>query len=155
MIDQYEFYHGAALRLVCVAANKPIAIEVLNRHLDSNKHNIAAYAVNNKVALYIKHSTSRSKTWRFSFTKEQQDHILSLFQIYGKLVILFICHDDGVVGLTFDELKEVLDHNHEEIEWVGIKRRKRELYRVSGTDGKMKYKVAHDDFTKKILELAE
>ena len=44
-----------------------------------------------------------------------------------------------------------MDDNHEEIESIRIKRRKRELYKVSGTDGKLKYKVAHNDFLKKIL----
>lgn len=152
MIDQYEFYHGAALREICKGANRPVAIEVLNRHLETNKHNFGAYAVDNKIALYIKHSTSRSKSWRFSFTEEQQDHILDLYKIYERLVVLLICHDDGIVGLTFDELKEILDHEHEEIEWIGIKRRKRELYSVSGSDGKLKYKISHEAFLKKILE---
>lgn len=151
MIDQYHFYHGAALREICANSTKPVAIEYINKKLDQDSHNFNTYIVNNKVGVYIKHSTSRAKAWSFSFIKEHQDTILDLYEIYGNVVVLLICHDDGIVGLNFEELKEILDDNHEDIESIRIKRRKRELYKVSGTDGKLKYKVAHNDFLEKIL----
>ena len=72
MIDQYHFYHGAALREICANSIKPVAIEYINKKLDQDSHNFNTYIVNNKVGVYIKHSTSRAKTWSFSFVKEQQ-----------------------------------------------------------------------------------
>ena len=77
---------------------------------------------------------------------------MDLYKIYENVVILLVCRDDGIVGLDFSELKEILDNNHEEVEWIGVKRRKGELYQVSGSDVKLKYKVAQKDFLKKILE---
>ena len=151
MIDQYHFYHGAALRAICAGSKKPVSIEVLDKKINQDSHNFNIYVVNDEVGIYIKHSTSRSKSWRFSFIKEHQDTVLDLYKIYGRVVVLLICHDDGIVGLTFEELKEILDDNHEEVEWIGVKRRKRELYSVSGTDGKLTHKVAHNDFIEKIL----
>jgi hypothetical protein len=151
MIDQYHFYHGAALREICAASKKAVSIEILDKKLRNDDHNYNIYIINNQIPVYIKHSTSRSKRWRFSFITEHQDTVRDLYEMYGNLVMLLICHNDGIVGLNFDELKEILDDNHEEIEWIGVKRRKRELYAVSGSDGKLKHKIAHHDFIKKIL----
>ncbi|MDC1384353.1 hypothetical protein N8329_00070 [Crocinitomicaceae bacterium] len=66
--------------------------------------------------------------------------------------VVFVCHDDGIVVLSFDELKIILDHEHDEVEWVAIKRRSHEQYAVSGHDGKLDFKVADTDFPAKALE---
>ena len=151
MIDKYHFYHGAALREICAHSAGPVGIELLNKKIDSDSYNFNTYIINNEVGVYIKHCTTRARAWRFSFIKEHQDTILDLYKIYENVVILLVCRDDGIVGLDFSELKEILDNNHEEVEWIGVKRRKGELYQVSGSDGKLKYKVAQKDFLEKIL----
>ena len=42
-----------------------------------DSHNFNIYVVNDEVGIYIKHSTSRKKTWRFSF-------INGISYMYGK-----------------------------------------------------------------------
>ena len=146
MINEFEYYHGAALRSICEGSETSVSIEVLDKHYDNS-----AYAINNSTALYIKHSKKRLTPWTFTFYKQHQDYISELKDIFNDIVILLVCGDDGVVGLNFDELKIILDSNHEDVEWVKVDRRKREQYQVSGTDGKLTFKVTHADFIKKSL----
>jgi len=147
MINEYEFYHGAALRSICEGSNKPVSIEVLDNHYDNS-----AYAINNKVGLYIKHTKKRLTPWVFTFHKQHQDFVLELKDIYDEVITLLICNSDGVVGLTFKELKNILDENHDDAEWIRVERRKRELYKVTGSDGKLEYKIKQTDFISKALQ---
>lgn len=66
--------------------------------------------------------------------------------------IVFVCDDDWVVCLCFDELKKILDNNHDEIEWVAIWRKKREKYVVTWSDWKLWYRIWDSDFPRKIFE---
>ncbi len=146
MINEFEFYHGAALLALSQASKKPVIIESLKEIYENN-----AYVVNNKVGIYIKHTKARLSPWRFTFHKKHQDTIRELNDIYGNVVLLLVCHDDGVVGLDFNDLKNILDHNHGDIEWIRVDRGKRKNYRVSGSDGDLGFTITRDDFIKKIL----
>ncbi len=146
MINEFEFYHGAALLALSQASKKPVIIESLKEIYENN-----AYVVNNKVGIYIKHTKARLSPWRFTFHKKHQDTIRELNDIYGNVVLLLVCHDDGVVGLDFNDLKNILDHNHGDIEWIRVDRGKRKNYRVSGSDGDLSFTITRDDFIKKIL----
>ena len=57
-----------------------------------------------------------------------------------------------VCGLNYSELKNVLNDVHEDIEWVKVDRRIKTQYSVSGTDGKLSFKITRDNFLKKILK---
>lgn len=146
MINEFEYYHGAALRAICEGSESPVTVEVLDKYYDNS-----AYAINNSVALYIKHSKKRLTPWKFTFYKQHQDYISELKNIFDDIVILLVCGDDGVAGLSFDELKLILDTNHEDVEWIKVERRKREQYKVSGTDGELSFKITHDEFISKAL----
>ena len=146
MINDFELYHGAALRAICEGSEAPVKIEVLDKHYDNS-----AYAINNSIAVYIKHSKKRLTPWSFTFYKKHQDYISELNNIFDNIVILLVCGRDGVVGLKFDELKQILDSNHEDIEWISVSRRKKEQYKVTGTDGSLAFKVTQDDFIHKAL----
>ncbi len=147
MINEFEFYHGAALLALSRASKKPVSIESLKDIYENN-----AYVVNNKCGVYIKHTKTRLSPWRFTFHKKHQETIQELRNLYDEVVLLLICHDDGVVGLNFDDLKKLLDHNHEEVEWIKVERGKRKNYHVSGTDGDLGFTITRDDFIKKILK---
>ena len=146
MIDRYKFFHGAALLSISQATRKPIAIESLQGAYENN-----AYVINNSAGLYIKHSTARLSPWTFTFHKKHQDTIKELKDIYGRAILLLVCNSDGIVGLDFDELKEVLDHNHTEVEWIRVARTKGSLYKVTGSDGTLKLKVGMEDYKNKAL----
>lgn len=146
MINEFEFYHGAALRAICEGSKSPVSIEVLDSYYDNS-----AYSINNKIGLYIKHTKKRLTPWTFTFHKQHQDYVLELKKIYDEVVTLLICNSDGVVGLNFNELKQILDENHNDTEWIRVDRRKRELYKVTGSDGKLEFKIKQSDFIIKAL----
>ena len=113
---------------------------------------INSYNLNNDVWLYIKTSTKRNSPWLFTFTKEHQDDIQKLKNSFWLLFLVLVCNDDGLVCLNFEELKDILDYDHLNSEWVRIGRRKWEKYEVYWHDWKLKRKIWDNEFPKKILE---
>ena len=85
--------------------------------------------------LFIKVSNKRASPWRYSFHKEHQDEILELKQTYGEVFVIFVAGTDGIACVNFESLKQILDHHHEEQEWVALSRKLRQNYRLSGNDG--------------------
>ena len=146
MIREFERYHGLVLSRLLHNSKNQISIEVY-----PSKYN-SSYIVNENTGLYIKYSKKRLSPWRFSFLKEHQDEIYQMKKLLKNVFIIFVCHNDGIAALSHDELKMILDEEHEEIEWVAIKRRRREKYSVSGHDGKLKFKIGESDFPGKIFK---
>jgi len=66
-----------------------------------------------------------------------------------------VCNDDGVVVLTFDELKQILNEDYEEVEWISASRNRRQMYSIKGSDGKLSFKVGKDEFLIKMFNLGE
>lgn len=83
--------------------------------------------------------------------REHQEEILKIKRDLGRVCLVLVCHHDGIVTLSFDELKEILDENYEPVEWISVTRRKREMYLVKGSDGSLNFKVGRNDFPKKII----
>ena len=145
MIHEFEFYHGAALTKIAHHKART-AIRTF-----SGKNN-ASYVINDNIGLYIKHSSNRLTPWGFSFAKEHQDEIKAMKEKFEHVFIALVCGRDGVACLSFDELKYVLDHEHDEYEWVRVSRRPREKYSVKGTDGKLLFKIGQSEFPSKLFE---
>lgn len=141
MIKEFEFFHGAAL--VSLVHNKKIYSIVTY----PSAYN-ASYVINDGVGIYIKYSKKRLSPWRFTFLKEHQDEILEMKKKYEKVYILLVCNDDGIACLDFTQLKLVLDHFHEEAEWIAVYRQKGEKYLIKGSDGQLKFKIGVNDFSK-------
>jgi len=70
----------------------------------------------------------------------------------GEVYTVLVCNDDGIVCLSFDELKEILDTQHDAVEWISVARGPRERYEVKGHDGKLRLKIGNSDFPGKIFE---
>jgi hypothetical protein len=145
MISEFEFYHGAALAKLLHGHAATI-----NLGIYSSPGN-ASYVVNGKTGLYIKHSAKRMSPWRFTFKKEHQDEIKTLNDIYDHVFTLLVCGKDGVVVLSYVELKIVLDHMHEKHEWISVARNRGQEYGVKGSDGKLLWKIAKNEFPVKII----
>ena len=145
MIKEFEQHHGAVLTRLIHGANQLISVEQY-----PSKSN-ASYVINGQFGIYIKHCKSRLSPWRFSFAKQHQDDILRMKNHFDSVFVVFVCHTDGIVALSFEELKVILDHEHEEWEWVAIQRRPRQKYTVSGSDGALPYKIGESDFPAKIF----
>ena len=85
--------------------------------------------------LFIKISNKRLSPWRYTFLERHQDEIELLHTKYGQVFIAFVCADDGIACIDFDELKSILDEHHEEQEWVSVTRKLNQNYRIKGNDG--------------------
>jgi hypothetical protein len=73
----------------------------------------------------------------------------------GTVFVLLVCNDDGVVVLTFDELKQILNEDYEEVEWISASRNRRQMYSIKGSDGKLSFKVGKDEFLIKMFNPGE
>lgn len=103
-----------------------------------------------KFGLFIKFSSKRGSPWRYSFTLDHQTEIDMLYKEYGQVFVAFVNKDDGVACLSHELLKQVLDDNHEEVEWVSVKAKLRSQYSISGKDGKLDKKIARNDFPRSV-----
>jgi hypothetical protein len=62
-----------------------------------------------------------------------------------------VCNDDGIVCLAYHELKEILDAEYGDVEWISATRRRREMYSVKGSDGSLEFKIGQNDFPNKLF----
>ena len=60
--------------------------------------------------------------------------------------------DDGIACIDFEQLKELLDSNHEQQEWVRVSRKLRQNYRITGNDGSMERPLARSSFPMNIVK---
>tara|TARA_Y100000385_G_scaffold287819_2_gene352939 strand:- start:457 stop:930 length:474 start_codon:yes stop_codon:yes gene_type:complete len=104
------------------------------------------------VGIYVKYTKKPRSPWSFSFIQEHQEEIEVLAEVCNEVLITFVCHYDGIVCLTYKELKEVLDETFEESERVSIRRKARGNYWVKGRDGRMEASITRNDLGKKIME---
>ncbi|MFZ2189479.1 MAG: hypothetical protein WA057_04450 [Candidatus Magasanikiibacteriota bacterium] len=146
MIKEFAFYHGAVLVNLLHGSNKSMVIESFPS--ESN----ASYVINKNTGIFIKHSTKRMSPWRFSFAQEHQDEILEMKNKLGEVFLLLVCGEDGIVTLSFNELKKILNETHDPVEWISIARNKNTHYTVKGSDGSLGHKVSRKDFPRKLFE---
>ena len=146
MIKEFEFYHGVVFSKLIHSIPDGISIK-----LYSSPSN-ASYVINDNIGIYIKHSTKRMSPWRFSFQKTHQDEILQMQEQLRNIFILLVCGKDGVVTLSFEELKTILNDIHSETEWISASRTRNKEYGIKGSDGSLEQKIGKTDFLKKILE---
>ena len=118
MIKEFEFYHGAVLTNLLHGSGQSVTIEPFPS--ESN----ASYIINKNIGLFIKHSAKRMSPWRFSFAQEHQNEILEMKNKLGELFLSLVCGEDGIVILSFDELKEILNETHDPVEWISVARNK-------------------------------
>jgi hypothetical protein len=145
MIKEFEFYHGTVFSQIFHSLDRNISIRPYN------KSDNASYVINNNTGIYIKYSTKRLTPWRFSFLKRHQDEILEMKNNLTEIFLLLVCNNDGIVILSFNDLKRILNETHQEIEWVSVSRNKRQMYTVCGSDGDLKFKISQNDFPSKIF----
>ncbi len=145
MIRDFEFYHGLVFARILHGTQRPLSI----RPFQSISN--ASYILNDAVCIYIKYSSKRMTPWRFTFMAEHQQEIDLLQSTLPKVFLLLVCNDDGVVCLSYAELKQLLNNQHDPIEWISATRHKREMYSVKGSNGGLDFKIGKNDFPKKLF----
>jgi hypothetical protein len=127
MIADYKFYHGVVLVELVNLKVGPLTIDELNED-----GRLSSYILGGAVGLQIKHCTNRLHPWQFTFTKANLIQLLALQQNYQAVFICLVCHDDGMVTLTLEEVTAILSSGESEQAWIRVDRRKSEWYSVIG-----------------------
>jgi|SRR5713101_8747665 len=146
MISEFEFFHGMTFARMLHVTQRQISIKPY-----STTDN-AAYILDGTMGVYIKYSSKRLSPWRFSFQKRHQNKILEMKNEIGTVFLLLVCNDDGVVVLTFEELRQILNENHEPVEWISASRNRRQMYSIKGSHGTLTFKVGRDEFLSKMFK---
>ena len=137
MIDEYEFYHGAVLRNIIVESKIPVTIKV-----DDIKGRVDSFVINDRVAIYIKHSAKRLTPWQFTFSRDNVEELVELDRKYESLFVCLVCDSDGIVVLSPDEFLKITGPSNSEVYGIRLDRTKRSMYSAFGNDGKLEYKLA-------------
>jgi hypothetical protein len=145
MIRDFEFYHGLVFARILHGTQRPLFL----RPFQSASN--ASYVLNDTIGIYIKYSSKRMTPWKFTFMKEHQEEIDLLKSNFEKVFLVLVCSDDGVVCLSYAELKQILDNQHDPIEWISAKRHKREMYSVKGSNGELDFKIGQGEFPGKLF----
>lgn len=146
MIKDFEFYHGAALSRMVHCSSENVCIRPYPTSCNSS------YVINDDFGVYIKYSTKRLSPWRFSFSDEHQNEIADMNQRLSAVYVLLVCHTDGVVALSFDEFRALLDERHEAVEWVSASRGRGQMYLLKGSDGTLPFKIGRNEFPAKMFQ---
>lgn len=102
--------------------------------------------------LYIKTSQKRRGPWKYNYHRQHQDEIEELNKKHGGVFSIFVNGVDGFSCIDFQGLKLLLDHHHEEQEWISISRKPRHGYRISGNDGELDKPLSKNNFPNLIIE---
>lgn len=148
MTPEYQFYHGAFLHELIVAAGHELRIALRDFHGRPD-----AFVINGEVGVMIKHSTARLTPWLFSFAKEHIAEVHALRESTRSCFIVFVCGDDGFVCVRERDLSGLFAPAESNVVSVRVDRRPRKMYRVSSSGNCLDRKVPNgvEDI---ILELA-
>lgn len=152
-IGKYEPHHGPVLSRI-IKESDGLNVIIKPAYNKNSYFLTTPQYINDEskyIGIFIKYSTKRLTPWRFSIYKSEQEE-LEVFETACKTAFLIlVCGKDGIACLNFDQLKEVLDENFEEHEWVSASRSYRKEYTIKGTDGKLSKKIPPGLFPSKII----
>lgn len=141
MSKDIHFFHGAVLSRLVESQLCTIEKSTIN----------SAYIVNQEIGIYIKYSAKRSSPWKFSFSEQHLDEMEQLSKLVSAVYIILVCYYDGIVSLRKDEFHVIVNEGEGFPKWVKAVRNKNEKYGISGTDGKLRYKIADSNFPEQIF----
>jgi hypothetical protein len=138
-------FHGILLTRIVHASTDSVSIRLFA--IDSN----SSYVINDTIGLYVKYCAKRMSPWRFSFSTKHHNEIEALHKHCLKSFIVLICNNDGIACLCYDEFRQVIDLNHHGTESIRVARPPRSMYSISGTDGKVRFKIGDSDFPRRLF----
>ena len=137
MIDEYELHQGIVLRQVIVGANQPVRITPFNK-----RGRVNAFVLNEKIGVFIKHSSKRMSPWSFTFHLDQVSELRELETVHSLSFISFVCGKDGVATINVEMFHQLVGFDEEPQAWVRISRKPRTLYSFSGNRSNLPNKLA-------------
>jgi hypothetical protein len=147
MIKENDRFHGAALGLIVDGWGGPLQIR---RIVAAGG---GAYEINNRSVIYFKYSTARLSPWSFTFHPEHWEALGKLKGVYDTCVVGFVCNQDGVAALNFDELEAIKPTRPQRALGVAIRREPRHHYSISCGRTDLPYKISRDELVDKLKGL--
>jgi len=141
-VNTIDFFHGAIL--LKIINNGPTRLKRYQR-------NNSSYIIDEELGIYCKYSQKRISPWVFSFSEKHVAEIKKFQSNIESIFIALLCNDNGICCLNFQEFCTLLSIENKNFpKWIKASRLKGEKYSVSGSDGKLKYKIGNSDFPNKI-----
>lgn len=129
MIAELDRYHGVVLRQILVAYGGRAQIGVANL-----MGRVDSFAIE-KAAFQIKHSSRRLSPWQFTYISENLTELTELQREYDPVWVFLVCGQDGVVGLSLQELNAIVQIGAGGTAWIRVSRSRNSMYRVGGALG--------------------
>jgi hypothetical protein len=126
MIREYRLYHGAVLAELVDHLTRPLSIDEL-----SEDGRLTSYVLDGFVGLHIKHSAKKLHPWQFTFTSANAQELGLLQMSFSRCFVVLVCHTDGMVCLTVEELLSLLAFGQADQASVRVSRHRNEQYAVS------------------------
>lgn len=127
MIDETDFYHGAALALL-----------LEDGRCRSVRKHASGYVANDNLFACFKYTTKKREPWGFSVTSADLTRFAALRAEYRYVCLGLICGGDGVCAISAPELEELLGGSPG---WLSVRRPFHRRYSVSGVKGALDRKV--------------
>ena len=144
---EFNSYHGIAL---CRIVHDDRVKSIKLYPTPSN----SSYMINAKIGVFIKYSAKRMTPWRFTFTRAHRAELYEMCELLKAVFIVLVCRDDGVACLNYRELVAVLGEIgaiKATTQWLAVSRKPREKYRINGSHGSLKYKIADSQFPERLF----
>ncbi len=135
MINEFKIYHGSALAELLDDGDAAITIKRLS--LQNN----AIYILNDRVALYVKHSTARITPWRFSFTIEHVQDLVNLMRDYLDTYLVLVCGKDSIGVANPKQIGKLLNLKTPTPSWVSVQTGHNLGLTIEGSNGSLREKL--------------
>lgn len=99
------------------------------------------FLINKTTPLYIKYTSKRRGPWTFNLRYEHMQKCSDAVEIYGKCVIAFVCGGDGVVGIGYELIKQIIGDKVEQ-QAVSVRRKLNHMYGIHGKNGELDRKIS-------------
>ncbi|MFH1956756.1 MAG: hypothetical protein ABIJ28_03860 [Patescibacteria group bacterium] len=142
-INNIDFFHGAVFSRII-----DNSLACIEKHSGNN----SSYIINNITPIYIKYSKKRISPWSFSFIKTHIEEINKAINGFENIFVVLICNTNGICCLNYQEFCAVISVESNDFpKWIKTQRQKGEKYTVTGSDGKLTYKIGNSDFPQKLF----
>lgn len=133
MIAEFDRYHGVVLRQILVAKGACASLSVANV-----SGRVDAFSLDG-AAFQIKHSAKRLSPWQFTYMPDNLHELTELRRRFSPVWAFLVCGDDGVVGLSCDELTAIVQFGTGGPASIRARRSRNSMYRISGPLGELEH----------------
>ncbi|VWC75693.1 hypothetical protein [Burkholderia lata] len=136
-----DFYYGAALAQIA-------AYPVLS-HVHSVGGKDGYYQINGDKLLLIKYATANRGAWRFTF---RPDDLVDLAWSADYIVwLVLVCGGETVCLLNEDEVKEVVNCESTDNQWISVESSNGRSMKVAGSAGPLRRRIRHNAFPRDLF----